>query len=276
MEYIEVSISGISGEYTDILIAELSESGFESFSEDDGGGLNAYIPSSSFDIMSAANFLEERSSLLGFSYHVSRIPQQNWNAVWESCYLPVLISGRCMIRAPFHEPDPSAEFDLVIEPKMSFGTAHHETTRLMIETILDTDLRGMKVLDMGCGTAVLAVLAAKMGAKQVVAVDNDEWAFENALENTARNNEEGICVIRGDAATVPAGDYNIILANINRNVLLDDMITYYSLLREGGLMILSGFYSEDNGIIIEKAGSLGFRHTGLRELNNWVVATFTK
>ena len=276
MEYIEVNISGLSGESTEILIAELSESGFESFTEEDGDRLNAYIPSASFDLMPVGNFLEKRSSSMGFSYQVSRIPGQNWNAIWESDYQPVLISGRCLIRAPFHKPDPHAEFDLIIEPKMSFGTAHHETTRLMIETILDTDLQGMKVLDMGCGTAVLAILAAKMGADQVVAIDDDERAYANALENIDRNNVEGISVIHGDAAMVPAGDYSIIMANINRNVLLNDMMIYHGLLHEGGLMMLSGFYSEDAGIIMEKAGSMGFRLTGLRELNKWVVATFTK
>jgi len=276
MEYIEINISGLSGENAEILSAELSEYGFEGFSEEEEGGLNAFIPAGSFDVMPVANFLEERSFTMGFRYRVNRVPGQNWNAIWESAYQPVLVSGRCMIRAPFHQPDPLAEFDLIIEPKMSFGTAHHETTHLMIETILETDFRGMKVLDIGCGTGILAILAAKMGAVRILAVDNDEWAYANTLENTVRNNAGMICVIHGDASKVNEGDFNIIMANINRNVLLGDMMAYRTFLVDGGLLMLSGFYSDDTKIITEKADSLGFRISCIRELNNWVVATFIK
>jgi ribosomal protein L11 methyltransferase len=258
------------------LPAELAEFGFEAFSEEEDGKLSAFIPSRSFDEMPVANFLEERSSSMGFSYQVTRIPARNWNAVWESEYDPVFISGRCMIRAPFHPPHPDALFDLVIEPKMSFGTAHHETTRLMIETVLETNIRSRKVLDMGCGTGVLAILAFKMGAAGVVAVDNDEWAFANAIENTARNNTGEIIVIKGDASAVKEGDFDIIMANINRNVLLGDLPAYQVLLARGGVLILSGFYTADLQAIIEKASSLDLHSTGFRELNKWVVATFTK
>lgn len=276
MDYIEVSMSGLSALAAEILPAELAEFGFEAFSEEEDGRLNAFIPSRSFDVMPVANFLEERSSAMGFSYTVTRIPARNWNAVWESGYEPVFISCRCMIRAPFHQPRPDALFDLVIEPKMSFGTAHHETTRLMIETVLETNIRGRKVLDMGCGTGVLAILAYKMGAARVVAVDNDEWAFTNTLENSARNNTGEIIVIQGDASAVKEDDFDVILANINRNVLLEDIPGYQAMLARGGVLILSGFYTEDLQAIVGKTGSLGLQNTNFRELNKWVVATFTR
>ncbi|MCX6283287.1 MAG: 50S ribosomal protein L11 methyltransferase, partial [Bacteroidetes bacterium] len=159
-------------------------------------------------------------------------------------YQPVRI-GTCFIRAPFHEPDPDSELDLVIEPKMSFGTAHHETTRLMIESILTMKFDGCRVLDMGTGTGVLGIIALKLGAKQVVAIDNDEWSFLNAKENAARNNVPGMLVIHGDAAAIPAGEFGFIFANINRNVLLRDLPVYVNCLEEGGFLILSGFYEED-------------------------------
>lgn len=276
MDYIEVSMTGLSAMAAEILPAELTEFGFEAFSEEEDGKLSAFIPSRSFDMMPVANFLEVRSSSMGFSYTLTRIPDRNWNAVWESGYEPVFISGRCMIRAPFHKPCPDAVFDLVIEPKMSFGTAHHETTRLMIETVLGTDIRGRKVLDMGCGTGVLAILACKMGAARVVAVDNDEWAYINAVENAARNNAGEIIVIQGDVSVVKERDFDVILANINRNVLLGDIPSYQVMLAKGGVLILSGFYTADLQAIIDKTRSLGLQNTNFRELNKWVVATFTK
>ena len=275
MEYIEVNVHGLSGDNAGILTAEMCELGFESFTEESGGIFSAYIPLGSFDRMKVANFLEKKAAKLGFRYKVETITGQNWNAVWESAYEPVRI-GKCFIRAPFHEPDPAASLDLVIEPKMSFGTAHHETTHLMIEALLQISFGGSTVLDMGTGTGVLAIIAAKLGAKHVVAIDNDEWSFLNAKENALRNNVPGVLVIHGDAADIPAGKYGFIFANINRNVLLRDIPVYHGFLEDGGFLITSGFYEEELGVIKEKTAALGMKQTQLDTLNHWAAVRFKK
>jgi ribosomal protein L11 methyltransferase len=275
MEYIEVIISGVSEENAGILTAEMCEFGFDSFTEENGGVFSAYIPLESFDIMPIANFLEQKSANLGFTYKVEKIASRNWNQEWESSYQPVRI-GSCYIRAPFHEMDPGAETELIIEPKMSFGTAHHETTRLMIETMLTLSFGGCAVLDMGTGTGVLGILAAKLGAKPVVAIDNDEWSFLNAKENALRNNVDGILVIQGDAADIPAGKYRFVFANINRNVLLRDIPLYNRYLEVEGELILSGFYEEDLDIITEKTAGLGLVMVSRVALNHWVAIRFKK
>ncbi|MEI7492198.1 MAG: 50S ribosomal protein L11 methyltransferase [Bacteroidota bacterium] len=275
MEYIEVSVSGISGENAGILTAGLSDLGFESFTEERDGAFSGFIPLDAFDVMLVANFLESSAAKLGFMYKVEKVAEQNWNALWESAYQPVKI-GRCFIRAPFHEPDPASELDLVIEPKMSFGTAHHETTRLMIESILPLNFDGCRVLDMGTGTGVLGIIAAKLGAKHIVAIDNDEWSYLNASENAARNNVPGMLVIHGNAAAIPEGEFGFIFANINRNVLLRDMNVYHNCLEKGGMLILSGFYEDDLGLIKEMAGSFGMKQVQADNLNHWAVVKFMK
>ena len=275
MEYIEVNINGVSEEIAGILTAEMCELGFESFTGESGGAFSAYIPLESFDIMKVANFLEKKASDLGFTYKVEKIASRNWNAEWESSYQPVRI-GSCYIRAPFHEADPKAVTDLVIEPKMSFGTAHHETTRLMIETLQKLNFEDCPVLDMGTGTGVLGILAAKLGAKPVVAIDNDEWSFLNAKENALRNNVDGMLVIQGDALSIPGGKYRFVFANINRNVLLRDMLVYYSFIEEGGELILSGFYEEDMELITDKANKLGMELISHAALNHWVAVRYKK
>ncbi len=275
MEYTEVNVSGLSGENAEILTAEMAELGFESFTEEVEGFFSAYIPFDTFNLMKVANFLEEKAATLGFVYKVEKIGEQNWNALWESAYHPVKI-GSCFIRAPFHQPDPEALTDIVIEPKMSFGTAHHETTRLMIETLLHLSFTGSKVLDMGTGTGVLGIIASKHGAKKVVAVDNDEWSFLNAKENAVRNNVAGIQVIFGDASDIPSGKYDYILANINRNVLLRDIPVYCNFLEDGGSLILSGFYEEDMETITGVAVPLGMVQLYSDTLNHWMVVILKK
>lgn len=275
MEYIEVNISGISGENAGIITAGMCELGFESFTEESGGTFSGYIPLDSFDIMQVANFLEKKAADLGFTYKVEKIASRNWNEEWESSYKPVRI-GSCYIRAPFHEPDPEALTELLIEPKMSFGTAHHETTRLMIETLLNLNFTNSKVLDMGTGTGVLGILAAKLGAQQVVAIDNDEWSFLNAKENVLRNNVVDMIVIQGDALNIPEGKYGFVFANINRNVLLRDLPVYNDSLETGGELILSGFYEEDLEIIIKKTTGLGLVAISRAVLNHWVAVRFKK
>ena len=193
MEYIELTIENVPGEQMEILVCLLSEEGFESFAEK-ADALLAYIPSREYKEQIIEELIEK--------FHVQSaskiIPEQNWNEVWEKEYDPVMIKDQCFIHAPFHPSRSDVRYDIVIEPKMSFGTAHHETTALMIELMLDTGFAGKKVIDMGCGTGVLAILAAKAGAVSIVAIDNDEWSYQNALENTEKNNFPGISVVLGD------------------------------------------------------------------------------
>jgi ribosomal protein L11 methyltransferase len=200
----------------------------------------------------------------------------NWNREWESNYQPVTIAGKCHVRAPFHPPVNNVPYEIVIEPKMSFGTAHHETTQLMVEWLLELDVAGKDLLDMGCGTGILAILANKLGVRYVTGIDNDEWAWRNSLENFAINNVgEGI-VFQGDAALIGSECYDVILANINRNVLLRDMKAYSSGLRQNGIILFSGFYKKDKEIITETALAAGLNIIGSRDLNDWAIMLFHK
>ena len=276
MEYIELNCSLPAGEiaFAEILMARLGELGFESF-EETKEGLLAYIPAHDFD-PAMLNMEELWPAGIEVNYTWRAVPDENWNAVWESNFEPVTIAGRCHIRAPFHPVRSDMEFEIVIEPKMSFGTAHHETTSLMIEVLLDADLAGKNVLDMGCGTGVLAILAAMRRAAEVTAIDNDEWAYHNALENVIRNKQPGINVYQGDAGMLENMKFDVIIANINRNILLSDMQSYENCLDSGGLLLMSGFYREDLQLITEKAAALNMLYTDHRVKNNWVVAWYTK
>ncbi|HOP12793.1 MAG TPA: 50S ribosomal protein L11 methyltransferase [Lentimicrobium sp.] len=276
MEYIELNCSLPAGEiaFAEILMARLGELGFESF-EETKEGLLAYIPAHDFD-PAMLNMEELWPADIEVNHTWRTVPDENWNAVWESNFEPVTIAGRCHIRAPFHPVRSDMEFEIVIEPKMSFGTAHHETTSLMIEVLLDADLAGKNVLDMGCGTGVLAILAAMRRAAEVTAIDNDEWAYHNALENVIRNKQPGINVYQGDAGMLENMKFDVIIANINRNILLSDMQSYVNCLDSGGLLLMSGFYREDLQLITEKAAALNMLYTDHRVKNNWVVAWYTK
>lgn len=257
------------------LMALLGELGFESFVEE-GNDLSAYIQSSQFNstILHKEDYWPENIDPLKFSWKV--IPDQNWNAVWESNFEPVTIAGRCHIRAPFHPTVEDIEYQLIIEPKMSFGTAHHETTALIIEYLLDIDLTAKKVLDMGCGTGVLAILAAQRGANEITAIDIDEWAYNNTLENIQRNNTGFINVYQGDVSLLKDQTFNIIIANINRNILLADIPDYVRCLDDKGLLLLSGFYLDDLSAITDKAVAEGLKFISHKEQNKWVAACYTK
>ena len=202
------------------------------------------------------------------------IPDQNWNAEWEKKFEPVLIAGKCYVHAQFHPDRPEFPYQLLIEPKMSFGTAHHETTFLMIEEMLDMEFRGKRVLDMGCGTGILAILAAKMGATEIMAVDYDEWAFRNAVENCNKNEVRQVIVKQGDIQSAGTG-YDIILANINRNTLLLHLPEYSKRMNKGELL-MSGFYEEDLETIRKTAKIHAFRFDHHRIKNQWAVARFVK
>lgn len=272
MEYIELRcLVGSNDDLKDQLVALLGEYDFESFNEE-GDELLAYIPTGKFDAAILDNIEWPAAWEVKYSWKV--IPEQNWNAVWEENFQPVTISNRCHIRAPFHPSLDEFEYQIIIEPKMSFGTAHHETTALMIEHLLEQDIDGKVVLDMGSGTGVLAILAAMRGASDVTAIDNDTWAYENAKENIERNNTPHIHVYLGDASLLGDKKFDVIIANINRNILLADMPFYIENLNKNGILLMSGFYNEDLDAIKQRAESLGMEYISCKEKNRWVAAYF--
>lgn len=269
MEYIEIRISSLSEEKKEILTSLLAELEFESFAEEKDV-LFAYVR--------ADRYVKEDVSRICRGYDVSftetSFPDQNWNTEWEKNFEPVVIAGKCYIRAPFHSPRPEYPFSIIIEPKMSFGTAHHETTAMMIEMMMQMDFSGKKVLDMGSGTGILAILAGMMGAAEVDAIDNDSWAFSNALENVDRNDAHVVRVLMGDVDAAGSG-YEILLANINRNILVKHFHEYSRRL-EKGEMLVSGFYEEDVPVIRKEAEANGFVFDRFITKNRWVAARFTK
>lgn len=274
MKTIEYTFSAPSSDIQhDMLVTMLADMGFDSFMDDDMG-LKAYCGETCRDDLAVEELLRDHFNGVHL-LAVEVMPDKDWNEVWESSYQPVVINERCRVRAPFHDPDPSFEFDLVIEPKMSFGTANHETTAQIITLMLETDFKGKSVLDMGSGTAVLAILAKKLGASHTVAIDNDEWAYNNAFTNVGLNGADDIEIVLGDANAIQ-GMFDIVLANINRNILLRDMHLYVQAMRPQGKIFFSGFYSEDLNSIQAEAERLGLRYERHLVRNNWVAAEFVK
>ena len=258
----------------DMLVTMLAEIGFDSFMDEDRW-LKAYCSAECRDDMAVENLLLEPAFTDIRLLKVEEMPDKDWNELWEASYQPVVVNERCRVRAPFHEPDPTFEFDLVIEPKMSFGTANHETTAQIIQLMLETDFREKKVLDMGSGTAVLAILAKKLGAAHTVAIDNDEWAYRNAFTNVELNGVSDIEIILGDALSI-RGNFDVVLANINRNILLRDMHYYVDAMNANAHIFFSGFYTEDLPSIREEAERLGLHYCRHLSRNNWVAAEFCK
>ena len=257
---------------SDILIAELGESGFESFVENEKGVL-AYIEKKDFkpNILKEISILEH--SDFKITFEVKEIEQENWNATWEREFNPIKVGNHCMVRAPFHKKT-DALYDIVIEPKMSFGTGHHETTQMMMLFILAHDFTGKTVLDMGSGTGVLAILAKMKGARPVDAIDIDPWCFLNAKENVERNNCRDISVLEGGSELLKGKKYDIIIANINRNILLNDLAIYIDSLNQNGVLFLSGFYTEDIHLISKACAKHGLKFEKNLEINNWVAVKY--
>ena len=280
-EYIEVSvhITPFSEEYAEIVTAEISELPFESFSTE-GEVLKCYIQKELYDaqilkaLLSGLDYLDCK-----VDYSANLMPAVNWNAVWESQFTPIVVDGKCTIKASFHEGLKKTRFNITIDPKMAFGTGHHQTTYMMCRALLQNEeaVRGKVVMDMGCGTAILAILAAKMKASQVYGIDIDAVAAISAYDN-ARLNRVGtrIETYCGDASLLQRNTYDVFLANINRNILLQDIPTYAACIRKGGLLFVSGFYLEDMPMIVGMATSVGLNYVSHDTVDNWCCIKFSR
>ncbi len=242
-------------------------------------GFIAYIPEDKFNNKILKNQLNKwRSETVQMFTSFRTVEDLNWNAEWEKNFSPIRIGNQVFIRAPFHKPDKTFPVNIVIQPEMSFGTGHHETTFLMAEALLEMKMKmkGISVLDMGCGTGILSVIAAKTGAGSVVAIDPDEWAFQSAKENFKRNNTPEIILIRGNSADIPNGNFDLILANINRNVLIQDIPVYTRFLKQGGLLYLSGFLKNDKSMIFSRAEEFKLGKVFVKEKGDWLLTAFKK
>jgi ribosomal protein L11 methyltransferase len=256
----------------EILIAELGYAGFESFVETQDG-VTAYIQKSDWQQTILDHIQILKSDEFNITYNFEDIEQTNWNETWEQNFHPIQIDDLCTVRAPFHE-QPKTGLDIIIEPKMSFGTGHHETTHLMIQYLLNEELDHKTVLDMGCGTGVLAILAEKLGAYAVDAIDIDSWSYENSLENVARNHCSQIAVYKGNSHLLSGRNYDLIIANINRNVLLEDIPIYSQSLNSGGTLLLSGFYENDISLIKTVCAEHMLNLAETRIRGEWVALKF--
>ena len=269
MNTTKVTFNNIDEDSQDILIARLAESNYEGF-EQSGNMLMAYITEDSFSDSELKNIAGDAP------FTIDTIQKQNWNELWESNFEPVVVDDFCTLRADFHQIIATTPYEIVITPKMSFGTGHHATTQLMMLMMRDIDFTGKQVLDFGTGTGVLAILAEKLGASYILGIDNDEWSVENANENIGRNNCTKTTIILVNSEELPAIQTDVILANINRHILLQYMTQMYKNLRQGGTLLMSGLLVADRGIITESAMSSGFKFAEYKELNNWISMSFKK
>lgn len=278
MNYYELLFTTITTEdyQQDLLINALGEIGFDTF-EEVAFGFKAYIPSDDFNQELLDETLLAYRELFTFSYEITLIPQKNWNEVWESNFEPIQISDKIFVRATFHEARPEFKYEIVIDPKMAFGTGHHQTTAMMLWLMLENDFQYKKVLDMGCGTGILAIMAAKLGADSITAIDYDPVCYESTIENSALNHITNIKALCGSKEVIPDEQYDIILANINRNILIDQMERYSKVLKPGGEIYFSGFYeTPDLDIITDEARKYGLKYIIHKKDKDWVAAKFVK
>jgi ribosomal protein L11 methyltransferase len=276
MNYIEVQLE-LESDFTEILMAELAEAGFESFVETDEG-LQAYIPEEDFKESILQDIITKYSENTAIASSWKSLERKNWNEEWERSYEPIEVGNQIRIRAVFHEPDPSFTYDLLIQPKMSFGTGHHETTWLVMNEQLNLPHAGLSIMDVGCGTGILAILASKLGAENLLGFDIDEWAVENTAENFAMNGlGEEAEVFKGTINEVPAEkQFGGILANINRNILLEEIPKYAKHLLPGGWLVTSGFYEMDQADIERCASETGLKKLRSNTRNQWATVVFEK
>ena len=278
MNYIELNcdIKPFKKDFGEILIAKLSHYNFESFTENEQG-IRAYIQADLFNNTLLEDIKKIEIADTKIEYKHSLIEDQNWNETWEKNYFePILVSDRCLIKSTFHKNTPKVKHEILIDPKMSFGTGHHETTFLMLEEILSLDVQGKTILDMGCGTGILAILSSQRGAKEICAIDIDEWSFNNALENMTLNSIKNIKVHLGDKSLIGNKYFNIIYANINKNILIADIPSYAKHIHQGGKLLLSGFYEDDFDDINQIAIENGLQLIGQRTRNNWMMLKYLK
>jgi len=278
MNYYELLFTTIPTEdyQQDLLINALGEIGFDTFEELDFG-FKAYIPAADFDQSKLDEQLSLYQDVFTFSYEITLIPQKNWNEVWESNFEPIEIGNKIFVRATFHQPRPEFPYEIVIDPKMAFGTGHHQTTSMMLELMLENDFENKTVLDMGCGTGILAIMASKLGASAITAIDYDPVCYESTIENAQLNHIQNITALCGSKEVIPDVQFDIILANINRNILLDQMQSYSEVLKIGGEIYFSGFYeTPDLDIITDEARKYGLKYIIHKKNKEWVAAKFVK
>lgn len=274
MNYIELTVT-TEDDFVEIIIAELAELGFDSFVETDDG-VQAYVPEPDFQDAAVKQLLESYADRTSISYSIKGIAQQNWNAEWEKHFEPIEVLDKVYVRAAFHAPNPDFEYNIVITPKMSFGTGHHETTSMVMELQLGIDHQDKTVLDVGTGTGILSILAAKLGASGIKAFDIDEWSVENTEENQQLNNVPNMSVRLGTIQDEPAAIYDIVLANINRNILLDEIPVYATFMQSGGYLVVSGFYKNDEPDIQTVAQQNGLEKVDSKSKNQWAAVVFKK
>jgi len=278
MNYYELLFTTITTEdyQQDLLINALGEIGFDTFEEVDLG-FKAYIPDGDFNEELLHEILQPYRDLFTFSYEVMLIPQKNWNEVWESNFEPISIGDQVFVRATFHERRPEFKYEIVIDPKMAFGTGHHQTTAMMLQLMLENDFAGKEVLDMGCGTGILAIMAGKLDAAHIVAIDYDPVCYDSTIENAQLNHIDNITALCGSKEAIPDEQYDIILANINRNILIDQMPRYAEALKPDGEIYFSGFYeTPDLDIITDEARKYGLKYIIHKKDKEWVAAKFIK
>lgn len=275
-EYLEIDFTITPAEGgRDIMLALLDNLGYDSF-EETPKGLKAYILEKDFNESELKELFIFQSDEYEVTYTTDKLENKNWNEEWETNYQPIFIDDQIHIRAPFHEAKPEYPIELLITPKMSFGTGHHQTTRLVSRLMLQMDLKDKKVLDMGTGTGVLAILAEKRGAKEIEAIDNFEWAAENTAENAEANNCKNITAVHGDATLLPGKSFEIVLANINRNVLMEDMKSYVDTLPSGGHLLISGFFEHDFEMLNDKATECGTTLVNKIKEDRWMACHYQK
>lgn len=272
MQYTKAAFITGDNDLQQVLIANLSELGYTGFEETDNA-LIAYVPADEYDEAQT----DEIANFYKLSVTIEQIKEQNWNAAWESNFEPVLVKDFCYVRADFHETKADVPYEIVITPKMSFGTGHHATTQLMMQGMKDIDFKSKKVFDFGTGTGILAILAQMLGASRVLAIDNDQWSFDNATENVEKNSTDNVTVKVGSIEDVDSNDiFDVVLANINRNILITYMKQIVALTKGGGTVLMSGLLTDDEQLIRQEAEETGLTYIETNTLNNWITIKFVK
>ena len=261
-------------DYYEIIIAMLNEIDFESFLQEDSK-LTAYIPKVLFNNDLFNDIIKQLETNIRLEFNISELEEKNWNQEWENNFTPIKINSQCIIRADFHKNFSNIKYNIIINPKMSFGTGHHKTTQLMIDKIFEINHHNKKILDIGTGTGILAILASKFKAKKIFAIDNDKWAYKNAIENAKQNNSKNISFFLGELSQIKKQNFDIVYANINRNIILRDLKLYYSFMKKNSDLLLSGFLKQDSQLVIEKSHQVGFNLL-FKNTQKWQILHFKK